>query len=84
VELDRSEAIDWENEARKRKLWNETNGYWPSYLGGLDIHCGKCAHRKNGRCEVIPCLVNRVDLFSGCRLKATAHSGEVGELLIFL
>jgi hypothetical protein len=63
------ETANWENEARKRQKWNEDNGYWPSYLGGLDIHCGKCVHRKDGRCEIISSLNNRVDLFSGCRLK---------------
>jgi hypothetical protein len=30
-------------------------------------------HRKDGRCEIITSLINRVDLFSGCRLKKEAE-----------
>jgi hypothetical protein len=74
----RCAAIDWESEYRKRAQWNEDNGYWTSSRGGCDIHCGKCVHRKDGRCEIIPSLVNRVDLFSGCRLKEVTDEVAAG------
>jgi hypothetical protein len=71
-------SVYWEEEERKREQWNEDNGYWYSYRGGFDIHCGKCIHRKDGRCEIIPSLCNRVDLFSGCKLKEVVDESGAG------
>ncbi|MDR1201979.1 MAG: hypothetical protein LBL58_10180 [Tannerellaceae bacterium] len=62
-------TVDWEKESRKRSQWEKDNGYWYSCQGGLEPGCGNCIHWKDWHCEIIPCLVNRVDLFSGCRLK---------------
>jgi hypothetical protein len=63
--------VDWENESGKRMQWGKESGYWPSHRGGFSLGCGVCVHRdhEERRCKIIPCLVNRVDLFSGCKLK---------------
>jgi hypothetical protein len=64
--------INWDKETRKREQWDNHSGYWPSYRGGLEATCKKCTHWKGWHCELIPSLVNQVDLFSGCKLKEEA------------
>lgn len=73
-----NEAIDWEAESRKRQQWDEENGYRQSHqslLGG----CRSCnnLNRKERCCPLITSRINRVDLFSSCRLKNAGFETKV-------
>jgi hypothetical protein len=76
VRQGKSEIVDWEKESLKRMQWDKDNGYWQSHQS-LEGGCRKCVYFDNFHCKIIPCLVNRVALFSGCKvLEKRLHEEE--------